>query len=234
MQNTIERTTQNLDLLCEVLENRSEFYLMMAGFYYKPLTQEQIDTMASYDYSSYTVNESLLDEGFDDIRRVLRKRHTGTRSILATEWTSSFGGAEAYEGRYCVPEASVFLDKSGLTYGWPREKVYQVYREQSYGLKDDAGMSESHLSFELEFLAVLSREISEHLKAGESSEALEKLEVSKQFIEEHILTWLPQMSDLAMKMLKTRFYRGVLKITAGYLELDLETLEDVAREIRGQ
>jgi TorA maturation chaperone TorD len=220
-----------LEQLCDVLKGRSEFYLTLAGFYFKPLTQTQIDHMAGQDYSAYTTNETLLDEGFDDIRRVLRKRHTGTRSMLATEWTSTFGGAEAYKGRYCVPNASVFLDKSGLTYGWPRNKAYQLYDQQCLRLKENAGMPESHLSFELEFLSILSAEISAHLKAGELNEAIDKIDLSQLFIKEHILTWLPQLTDLATLMLKTRFYRGVLKITMGYLRLDLETLTDIKSEI---
>lgn len=229
-----EKTLESelLEEMCDVLESRSGFYLMLAGLYFKPLAQEQIDRMAEEDYGRYAVGETLLDEGFDDIRRVLRRRHTGTRRILATEWTSTFGGAEAYKGRYCVPNASVFLDDAGLTYGAPRNEVSRVYGEQCLRLADNSGMPESHLSFELEFLAVLSEEAARHLRAGEPDEALRKLDRSRRFIEEHILTWFPQFMELALAMLQTRFYRGVLKITQGYLELDLRTLQDLEAEVR--
>jgi TorA maturation chaperone TorD len=231
MENKRSIDPESLEQLCDILKGRSEFYLTLAGFYFKPLTQEQIDHMAAQDFSVYVTNETPIDEGFNDIRRVLRKRNTGTRSLLATEWTSTFGGAEAYEGRYCVPNASVFLDKSGLTYGWPRNKAYQFYSQQCLHLKENIGMPESHLSFELEFLSIMSAEISEHLQAGEIDEATRKIDLSQIFIKEHILTWLPQLNDLAEKMLKTRFYRGVLKITLGYLQLDLETLADIKSEV---
>lgn len=221
-------------MLCEVLEGRSAFYLMLAGFYDKPLTQEQIDQMAQQDYSMYESCETLLDEGFDDIRRVLRKRHTGTRSILATEWTGTFGGAEAYKGHYCVPNASLFLDDSGSTYGWPRNEVSRIFREHSLRLADDSGMPESHLCFELEFLSVLSREAAEHLRAGELDAALEALESSREFLTGHIMAWFPAFYDLAMEMLANRFYKGVLKITKGYFELDQQTIADVEAEVRGK
>ncbi|MEG2934824.1 MAG: hypothetical protein RR842_14720, partial [Gordonibacter sp.] len=61
-----------------------------------------------------------------------------------------------------------------------------------------------------------------------------KIDLSQQFIEERILTWFPQFMELAMVMLKIRFYKGVLKITKGYLELDLQTLEDVKAEVQGK
>jgi TorA maturation chaperone TorD len=130
-----------------------------------------------------------------------------------------------------VPEASLFLDKSGLMYGAPRHEVFGVYAASSLRIKSDAGTPESHLSFELEFLAKMSAEISDHLKSERYDEALKTIELSQGFIRNHIQTWLPQMSELAMKMLSTRFYRGVLKITAAYLDLDLETLEDIKAEI---
>lgn len=217
--------------LCAVLENRADFYLMLAGFYFKPLTQEQIDAMAAQDFSAYLEGEGLIADGFDDIRRVLRKRHSGTRRILATEWTSTFGGAEAYKGRYCVPNASVFLDESGSTYGWPRNEARRLYREQDFRLQDNSGMPESHLSFELEFLAALSRDAATLLRAGDVDGALRKLECSRGFIQDSILTWFPQLQELALCMLKTRFYRGVLRITEGYLALDEQVLADLCAEL---
>lgn len=217
--------------LAGVLEDRADFYLMLAGFYYKPLTQEQIDAMAAQDLSAHESCETLMDEGFDDMRRVLRKRHTGTRRILATEWTSTFGGAEAYKGKYCVPNASVFLDESGSTYGWPRNEASRIYRQRSLRLADNAGMPESHLSFELEFLAVLSREAADCLRAGDAAGALERVDVSRTFVEKSVQSWFPQLKELAFCMLKTRFYKGVLKITEGYLELDCQTLDDLRAEI---
>lgn len=218
--------------LVEVLRGRTQFYLMLAGLYYKPLTQEQIDHMAEQNFSGFDTDEELLDAGFNDIRRSLRKRHTGTRSILATEWTGIFGGAESYEGHYCVPEASLFLDDSGLTYGWPRDEVSRVYREQCLRLEDNAGLPESHLSFELEFLAIMSEEIAQHLIAGETEDAVRKVELSQRFIEQHVLTWLSKLYELAMKMFRTRFYRGVMRVTLGYLQFELKMLGDIKVEVQ--
>lgn len=220
--------------LCEVLEGRNEFYLMLAGFYYKPLTQAQIDQMAAQDLSQFETGEALIDEGFDDIRRQLRKRHTGTRAQLATEWTATFGGAEAYEGRYCVPNASVFLDDAGLTYGPARNEASRVYRGERLYLDDTAGMPESHLSFELEFLAVLSREAAACLRAGDAEGGREKLVTSRTFLTGHVMTWFPKFEELAKKMLTLRFYRGVLKITEGYLALDERVLADAIAALEAE
>ncbi|MCL1847910.1 MAG: hypothetical protein FWF91_08140, partial [Coriobacteriia bacterium] len=55
--------TATIGALTQVLQGRREFYLALAGFYFKPLTQEQIDTMAQTDYSQFGLGEPLLEEG---------------------------------------------------------------------------------------------------------------------------------------------------------------------------
>lgn len=236
MQAVLDKSTldqETVGELCEILESRAEFYRSLAGYYYKPLTQEQIDSLAEQDFASFDVGDELIDAGFNDMRRALRKRHTGTRSILATEWTGIFGGAESYKGRYCIPEASLFLDDAGSLYGWPREEARRTYSQQHLHLENEAGLPESHLSFELEFLAVMSETAASYMRAGCLEEALEKIDVSRDFIEKQVLTWVPDMIDLASCMLSTRFYRGVMRVTLGYLRLDLQTLVDIRAEVSG-
>jgi len=219
------------DTLIEVLQGRKAFYLSLAGLYFKPMTQEHIEAMASTDFSIYAADEPLLEDGFNDITRFLRKRNTGTRQLLAVDWTSSFGGAKAWEGHTAIPNASLFLSNEDLMYREPRNKVYQIYKEQALRLRQGLNLAEDHISFELEFLSILSDRIIAALESNNSKLALELLDSSKNFIEEHILTWLPQLAERAQLLLETRFYRGVLKITQGYLLMDLQTIDNLAAEI---
>lgn len=226
------------EVLIQVLEGRREFYLALAGFYFKPLTQEQIDTMAQTDYTDFASGEPLLEDGFNDITRYLRKRNTGTRQMLAVDFTSSFGGAQAYEGRTAVPYASVFLSEEGLLSQQPRADVFKVFARNLLRVTDTS-IPDDHLSFMLEFLAVMSDRAAEALRAEaveESAgdmleEARTRLKESHDFIENHILPWFKEFSDLANKLIETRFYRGVLKITAGYLLMDLQTIDDMLEEL---
>jgi TorA maturation chaperone TorD len=220
-----------LDELIEVLESRSEFFLTLAGFYFKPLTQEQIDSMAAADYSIYDVGESLLAEGFNDIWRFLRKRNTGTRQTLAVDFTSSFGGAEVWKGRSAMPVSSIFLGEHGLLYHDSRNEVFTTYKRQALKLKKGADLPEDHITFELEFLSVLSNRTIEALKEGDKKEAIANLRASQDFIRGHLLLWFKRLSELANLLITTRFYRGVMKITEGYLILDLQTIDDLIEEI---
>ena len=222
--------TVSKDVLIEVLNGRREFYLALAGFYFKPLTQEQIDTMAQTDYSGFGEGEPLLEEGFNDITRFLRKRHTGTRQMLAIDYTSSFGGAHTYEGRTAVPYASVFMSKEGLLSQGPRAEVFKVYTRNLLRVTDTS-TPDDHLSFLLEFLAVMSDRAADALREDRLDDYRACLEESRDFINNHILSWLDDLAEITNKLIEARFYRGVLKVTKGYLLMDLETINDLLEEV---
>ncbi|MCL2883163.1 MAG: molecular chaperone TorD family protein [Coriobacteriia bacterium] len=214
------------DILADVLKGRREFYLALAGFYFKPLTQEQIDAMAGTDFTEFAADEPMLADGFNDITRFLRKRNTGTRQTLAVDFTSSFGGTEAYQGRVAVPYASVYLSEEGLLSRAPRAEVFKVFSRNLLRVTDTS-TPDDHLSFMLEFLSIMSGRAAEAIQDGQAADARHCLEESRDFINHHILTWFMDFATLANRFFETRFYRGVLKVTEGYLRLDLQTIDDL-------
>ena len=220
-----------------VLRNRATFYRTLSSLYFATLTQQQIDSLAEADLAAFGAGEALLESGFDDMRRYLRKRNTGTRQDLAVDFTSAFVGAQAWEGRYAVPYESVFRSKSGLLMQEPRNEVYRTYKQAAIKLKEGVNLPEDHLSFEFEFLAITCDRTVEALDDGDSARAIELLESQKTFIEDHILSWFDDFTELATKILTTRFYRGLLKITKGYLRVDraaiLELVAEIQREEAG-
>lgn len=218
-------------LLAEVLKSRSEFYLMLARFYARPLTEDDLAHLTTSDFAAMGAGEPLLEEGWNDIARFLSKQHTGTRQLLATDFTMTFDGVAALDEKVAVPYASVFLSEEGLLSRAPRNEVFLLFKREALRLKKGVTIPEDHLSFELEFLSVLSLRAAEALQANNTEEAKRNLALSSEFIREHILVWFEMLSCLAMQLLETRFYRGVLKITKGYLAMDLVTIDDLIEEL---
>lgn len=229
----MEATAHETSSLIEVLQYRATFYRTLSSLYFRTLPQDRIDTLAHTDFSAFDGGEPLLAEGFNDIRRYLRKRNTGTRQELAVDFTCCFLGANAYEGRYAVPYESVFRGETGLMMQEPRNEVYRTYKQAAIKLREGVNLPEDHLSFEFEFIAILCDRTAEQLKANDVDAAIKTLQDQQAFIEDHILSWFGDLAELANKMLKTRFYRGVLKITEGYLKVDQEAIRDLIAELEG-
>lgn len=236
---SVAGTAEDRLYLIDILTGRGNSYRMFSRLFFKPLTTEEIEDLAATDYITIAQSlkedspeePNLLAEGFNDMGRDLRKRHTGTRQLLSTDYTMCFDGVDVYEGQVAVPYASVFLGKEELLNQEPQHQVYRIFKSESLGLKSGVDLPEDHLSFELEFLGILSDRAAQALEQDNAQEAIRNLELSRDFIVDNILTWFDLLTERANKILKTRFYRGVLKATKGYLELDLATIEDLIEVI---
>ena len=214
----------------QILEARAQFYRMLSGLYFRTITQDEIDAMAGKDFTELRAgkDESIMAEGYDDMFRYLRKRNTGTRQELAEDFTSCFLGTKSYDGKQAMPYESLFRDSSGLLMQGPRNEVYYTFKEARLALKDELDLPEDHLSFEFEFMAILCDRALDALRGGDA-EAFEKLmRTQAKFFELHIASWFDDFYEFAMKIVKTRFYRGVLKVTKGFVESEPQTMSEAA------
>ena len=214
--------------MAAALEARASFYETLAALYFMPLKQEQVDAMAAADFSAYADLNADFADGVNDITRYLRKRNTGTRDELAVDFTGAFAGVKAYEGKVAVPYKSVFTNVDGLLYQEGFEDVYRAFKSECVRKRPGLDYPDDHLSFMCEFMALLSRRAERALAAGDSARALHEVQVSRQFLDDNILSWFDAFMARANLLVKTRFYCGVLKITRGFFALDRETLDDLA------
>lgn len=213
------------------LAGRTSFYDLLAALYFKPLREEQLDSIASLDLSAYAdVNQDFAD-GLNDIARSLAKRTSATRQDLAVDFTGAFAGTSTWEGKCAVPYESVFTSDDGLMFQDSFHEVYRIFRENSVERAPGYDFPDDHLSFMCEFLSMLSTRAADALRAGDLQAAREDIELSRDFLQEHILSWFDDFEDLAMKLLKTRFYRGVLKVSKGFFQFDLDVTEDLLEEL---
>ena len=214
-----------------VLAARAAFYRTLASLFFDTLTQEQIDAMAAQDFSAYAdVNEDFAS-GVNDITRYLAKRNSGTRDELAADFTGTFIGTKAYKDRVAVPYESVFTSEGGLLYQESYQKVYRIFKSQAVRLAPGLDWPSDHLSFLCQFMALLSDRAAEALQAGDTAKALEQLQLSSDFLDQHILSWYDALRAQALLVVETRFYRGVLSMAHGFFALDRETLDDLLAQI---
>lgn len=226
--------TNEITAIQEVLRGRAGTYRMFSRLFLRPLSEEDIDEFAEQRFEEKVADlegTGLLAEGFNDMGRGLHRRHTGTVKLLNTDFTMCFDGISAYEGLRAVPYASLFAgskkgDKAEL-FQEPFRAVRALYRREGVEVNHDLNLPDDHLSFELSFMADMSDAMAAALAAGDTAEALRLADVSEDFRANHLLGWYPALYELALKIVETRFYRGVLKATYGYLELDGDTLAEM-------
>lgn len=92
------------------------------------------------------------------------------------------------------PYGSVYLSADGMLYGPSAEKAKAFYREQGFDLAGEADIPD-HISFELEFLALL---------AGEG-----KRDAEERFLAQHFRPWFPKFQARVLQEGRHPFY-GIL------------------------
>jgi TorA maturation chaperone TorD len=229
---TEPRTTQERDDICQALAARASFYSMLGSLYVRPLTQEQIDHLADSNLSEFTGINENFDAGVNDIVRYLRRRNTGTREELAVDYTATFAGTSTWEGKTAVPFESVFTSASGLLCQESFHEVRSWYCAYQLSIAGDNALPDDHLGYMCEFMAQLSTKAQEALADGDADHALKILEDSRTFADEHITSWFGDLQQRALHIIKTRFYRGVLRISDGFFAYDQELLADLTAAIK--
>lgn len=212
---------------------RAAFYRLLSQLYYEPLSQEQIDAMdpdALRDLSSVAENPCAA-EGYNDMYRALRHRDTGTRQVLNVDFTGAFYGTRTFEGLTAEPYESLYTSAEGRLMGPARTEVHRTFAQAGVRVEEGIDLPDDHLSFELEYLALLCDRCGEALDAGERQTALETLEMQRAFLEEHVLNWFGRFYNLSNRVLQTRFYLGVNKVARAFLEDELVTIDRMAGEL---
>lgn len=231
---------EDMGELIEVLEGRAASYRMFARLFLSPMTQADVDSFAAMGLERQAAEMGeeggRLAQGFNDMGRGLHRRHSGTQRLLSTDFTMCFDGVSAWEGQRAVPYASCYIgklsgDKAEL-FQEPRRLDRAAYRAERIEADPSLNLPDDHLSFELSFMADLSQRAADALRAGDAKEARRLMAVSLDFRANHILTWYGQFFELAMKIVDTRFYRGVLEAAYGYLELDGDTIVEACEALQ--
>ncbi len=81
-----------------------------------------------------------------------------------------------------------------------------------------------HVSVELEFMQKMSEWEARKWRQEDRENAEFCLKVQRMFLEQHLLSWLPQFCDVVVKQAELRFYAGVAELTRNFLEFEQQSV----------
>ena len=209
-------------------------YRFLSQVLFKELNAEAIEELACADYPSDTGN-AHLDEGYRLVRRYFAFSATDRRTQLACEYARIFlaAGVFAKERRTAVPYESVFTDDERIMMGDARDDVVTRFLEDGFQVNPNLHEPEDHLAFELEYLANMNERASEWAEAKDKAQLRRNVVRQLEFIERHLLNWIPALRDVAQEYAKLTFYPGMLLIAQGTLEQGRDLLRDIVAQLDG-
>ena len=211
--------------LAKLMESRVSMYSMLAQLFQKEVSTEQLHELQRMNFPTGTGN-TLVDEGYRDMYDYLKLAWDQSVDELKVDYARTFigHGSNGYSAAYLYE--SVYTSGRRLLAREARGEVLAAYREN--GLKKGKWNDmEDHLGLMLEFMQVLASRSCEALQAQDYARFDELLEKQHDFVQNHLLNWLPMMLDDVLRFAQTSFYQGLAKLVLGYAEVDEELLREL-------
>ena len=212
--------------LISITEQRSATYGLLSRLYRVEVDEEFLKEMRGMRFPAATGN-SQVDEGYRLIATFLSNTWGNTITDLAIDYVRTFigHGVDAFSAAY--PYESVYTSEKRLMMQDARDEVLAIYRSQGLDKQETWKEAEDHLALELEFMQILANRTVDALKAGDEDAAIELLTTQKNFLEDHLMAWVPMMTSDMRRFAKTDLYRGLASLTDGFMTVDFEFLQDL-------
>jgi len=150
-------------------------------------------------------------------------------SKLGTDYAALFLGKDDV---YQPPTESSYT--KGTVSSHPLHEVRGLYHGFGMEKKEEFDGPEDHIAVELGFIAHLCGKTVSALKAQNKGEALKYMEAQKEFLENHLIKWVPALAKDIILAARTPFYQAIAAIIRDFLGLDLSATKGLLKEIEQQ
>ena len=211
--------------LVELMNARARSYGMLARLFREEVDLPTLRELQQMRFPQATGN-AAADEGYHQLYDYLKRAWDDSVTELAIDYVSTFigHGVNGYSAAY--PYESVYTSERRLLMQEARAEVLATLRENEL-MRGNWNEAEDHIALELEFMQRLSLRAAEALSDNAEDEAIAYLRTSYDFLENHLLNWVPMLvADMRMHA-HTLFYQGLAQLTLGSLRED----EAVLREL---
>lgn len=211
--------------LVELMNARARSYGMLARLFREEVDLPTLRELQQMRFPQATGN-AAADEGYHQLYDYLKRAWDDSVTELAIDYVSTFigHGVNGYSAAY--PYESVYTSERRLLMQEARAEVLATLRENEL-MRGSWNEAEDHIALELEFMQRLSLRVLEALSDGAEDEAVAYLRISYDFLENHLMNWVPMLvADMRLHA-RTLFYQGLGQLTLGALRED----EAVLREL---
>lgn len=208
----------------EILEMRRNFYAFLYRMYSEEPPRELAEDLLNekISFPDLIPLDEELSEGFRRLKEFMEKNKgkavDDLHEELVDEYTRLFIGPHIP----VQPYESWWVD--GKLMGKSLLKVKRYYRKAGIVKAQGYAEPEDHIAFELKFMHYLCEE---ELSAISSEKLVECLNMQKEFLNEHLLRWVPDFCDALYECELSDFYKGIAKLTKGFLLLEDAVIEEL-------
>ena len=199
--------------------HRSHIYGFLAAVYRQELTSGLYQQMKDNEFQEVlsSLGVKLNNGFFENSEQELLEN-------LAVEYTRLFVGP----GKHISPHESVQHKKEGVQSGqlWGEltAEVKRIIESSGLEYKSEFTGMPDHISVELEYMQhVVQREM-QAWKVDDDETARLCLKNEKQFVDEHLIRWIPDFCEKVIEAAEIPFYGEMAKLTRRFIEFETQEL----------
>ena len=222
-----------------VVRARQSVYELLSGFYLELPDQKMVNTIFDPDFRNRLSEvASVFETG--EIHEGLRLISSFALSFqnesqeemlrqIAIDRTRLFRGISKKHSPL-PPYESCYREQRLC--GESSAEVYKFYCKLGVALPEAWTESPDYLGIEIDFMRLLCRREEEAWMNNQPEKGLEFLRASIEFLKDHLLKWVPSFLEKMYQTTELDLYRGLAKLTSGFLKYDIHFVERQLKEIR--
>lgn len=211
--------------LVDFCENRGRVYTLLSRFYEKEVTADFAAEVAAH--ADIETDDAALFEGFSAIKDELALCDEAQLEQWAVAFNRVFFGMGPRTAQKAFPYESVYTSEGGLMMQEAYAQVMHIYRDANFEKNPEFTEPEDHLAVELSFMARLCDGAVEALQKGDEESAEAALQAQKEFLQKHLLNWVPVFAVDAKKAADGGLYEQLVTVTVAYLLADDKAVAEV-------
>lgn len=208
------------------LKERTATYGLLSRLFRKEIDERLLNEMRGLRYRVSTGNANV-DEGNRLIATYLSGVWENSITELAADYMRVFFG-HGYNGHAAAyPFESVYTSEKRLLMQSARDEVLALYRAADWTRMKTGKRAKITSLWSWNTCRFWPGRAADALIRGDRESAIAQLTAQRNFLDDHLLGWAPMLAAEMKKFAKTDFYRGLASMMVGFLECDLELLDDL-------
>jgi TorA maturation chaperone TorD len=222
---------ETVDKSVQANRSRGIVYSFLSKVYEREVTVDFLKRITGNDFISQ-LSGVADEEGFKLLSSYLKslvgRDPEKVKLELAVEYAALFLGLR---GGIYHPSESAYRTSTHFIMQQPRDDVMMIYLKAGVSKADNFPEPEDHIAMELLFMAHLCGKTADALQGAQKDEARKLLETQEDFLNNHIMTWVPQFTQDVVKVAQLDFYKAVAEITNAFIATDKEAVAELIQEL---
>ena len=207
-------------------------YRFLGGLYLMEVDGEQLAALKRMTFPEVEGDGDAdrdLREGYELLAREAARITEADLDDLAADYAKVFLAAGDAAGLAAFPYESVYVDKKHRVGGSTAMRMGALYKAR--GREADPNVyrtTDDHIGLILEYQGLLCEELAEAWEADDAARAEALLNEQRDLLKTHLTNWAYSFAADVIRYAERDFYKGIARITSGFLKKEAELLEEGA------